>query len=767
MCDKIKRDTICKGKVVQGFKKECAVSCVRARDGSKLPNSCGLWLADGTEDELTLGDLALAKIMRRMLVLELPPQKVVSALTIKDIVYQPKETMSKDISNTEVIAEILEHVHEDDNERSYSLLEKVEGWVCNVHLWSKADALEFMDTWYNGGSNVHSNPGAATSHINSYYDKEPKFRMSAKSFFYKLMSKVIDPNERQELIDKYAPDTLDDTIQVGSDPTLSINTLTQADHRYDISDYAKLVQDIRKVAAFYNGVYFVLKSDNCLEAMTDVQLTKAYPHRVFYKNNHISLAMVIINSVNYISYSSTEFVEPSKHINVNCFNMFHGYKYEPKQNDAYADDFVGLVSFLVDNDKARTVWHEPYDRSTVVLKWLSEIVKHPGTKTRYAIVLQGQQGVGKGTLTDIFGELLRGYSLPNINSMEQITGKFNTALLGIMYANCNELQSAVDAAAAKRVDFNALKTRITDPEMMYELKGGRAWNDISVCNYTFNTNNALAFTIEIGDRRYIVFNTNGDLKGHDDYFNECHEWIKDADRMSAILYYLLHYDEKNEIKVNGLYMTPEKYHIIEGSASDVFLLLVDNAKALSTDGLSEKDINKLRHIYGISGKLKTFRALMAFYCDVIGGKYKLKDGYYSEIIDLITYRTNILGVSANVKMLELKNEDDTGSIELVDDDPKANKDKDKDKDQKQADDEPKSIVDMINTFDDSTVTTWIDGHTITSHKKTYILIAEINEIEDMLLRKRVSDAVKTWRPDKNLYNRDDKRGSRGYVKPSN
>ena len=731
MCDKIKRDSYVKGKLVNGFKKEVACSSVKDKDGKELPNSTNLWLADGTEErELTIADFYLAGIKRKQVVLDIP-NKPVNALTMDDIVFQPNESLSNDLSNLEVIAEILEHVSEEDNIRSFELMKKVQAWICYAQLWNKEDIADVLDKWYNNGSNTHSMPDSAKDFIERYY-KPTASKMSQKTFFYKLMSKVVDEDIRQQLIDKYAPNTLDDTIQIGCDKNLNINILTQADHRYDISQYAQLVADIRKVAAFYNGVYFVLKSNNALEAFTDQQLIKAFPQKIFYHNQHISLAKVIIASVNYISYSSTEFIEPEEHVDSNCFNMFHGYKYEAKQNDVYANDFVTLVSFLLDDDAARV--HEPYDRSAVMLKWISEIIKHPGKKTRYSIILQGQQGAGKGTLTDILGELLKGYSLPNINSMEQITGKFNTALLGIMYANCNELQSSVDVAAAKRIDFNALKSRITDTNMMYELKGGKAWNDINVCNYSFNTNNPLAFTIEIGDRRYIVFNTNDYLIGHDDYFTECHRWLNDPERLSAILYYLLHYDENDEIKVDGRYMTPEKYYIIEASASDAFLFLIDNVTALSTTGLTDKQLLDLRKSFGLTMKPKVFRGIITFYCKTQNGRYVLRDGYCNCITELLDYRAKVLGIGKEVKFLETEN---TGSVE----------------------------TEAAIAESDVDAEAWINANTITSHDKTYILSSEINAIDNKQLKCLVNNVMKTWKPDHNLYTRDNRKRVRGFVKP--
>jgi hypothetical protein len=61
-----------------------------------------------------------------------------------------------------------------------------------------------------------------------------------------------------------------------------------------------------------------------------------------------------------------------------------------------------------------------------VLRWIKNIVANPIAKNEVALILKSLQGTGKTNLfTNIICDLLGVYSEPNMNSVDDIIGKFN------------------------------------------------------------------------------------------------------------------------------------------------------------------------------------------------------------------------------------------------------------------------------------------------------------------------------------------------------
>lgn len=77
-----------------------------------------------------------------------------------------------------------------------------------------------------------------------------------------------------------------------------------------------------------------------------------------------------------------------------------------------------------------------------ILNWISYIIQNPSGKTESAIVLTGKYGSGKNTFTNTICELLKGYSIDNVNKIDEIVGRNNSLLENRKLIVCNELSSA-------------------------------------------------------------------------------------------------------------------------------------------------------------------------------------------------------------------------------------------------------------------------------------------------------------------------------------
>jgi hypothetical protein len=142
--------------------------------------------------------------------------------------------------------------------------------------------------------------------------------------------------------------------------------------------------------------------------------------------------------------------------------------------------------------------------------------QNPNSHLKWATVMIGEEGAGKGTYTDPLCDLWgRAYSNKNINSTSQITSdNIRGVLDGVKIVATNELRSLEKGPA----NFDALKSRITDDT--YTLRN--LYEDPISCqnvnNYFFSTNNYDSIQVGIKDRRYFVLEVSAQQVGNLEYF---------------------------------------------------------------------------------------------------------------------------------------------------------------------------------------------------------------------------------------------------------
>ncbi|KAA6391700.1 MAG: hypothetical protein EZS28_012775, partial [Streblomastix strix] len=107
--------------------------------------------------------------------------------------------------------------------------------------------------------------------------------------------------------------------------------------------------------------------------------------------------------------------------NEGIFSVFQGFKYMQldEVDQIKIEKFLGLVKDTISANDERNV----------------------GKKTETAIILKGLQGIGKNVFTNVLCELLAGYSSKNITDIDDLVGKFNTAIENKMLAIANEMKN--------------------------------------------------------------------------------------------------------------------------------------------------------------------------------------------------------------------------------------------------------------------------------------------------------------------------------------
>ena len=152
-----------------------------------------------------------------------------------------------------------------------------------------------------------------------------------------------------------------------------------------------------------------------------------------------------------------------------------------------------------------------------VLDWIAYPLQNPGKRNNVALVLFGPHGAGKNAFTEIIAKLYGRYAEANITAAEEITGNFNPVREGKVLLVCNELSSV---ESGKLINFDCLKSAITDETFRMNEKGLPVRTCDNVNNYIFVSNHLDCLKLESGDRRYQVLEASGDKIGDVDYFNK-------------------------------------------------------------------------------------------------------------------------------------------------------------------------------------------------------------------------------------------------------
>lgn len=192
------------------------------------------------------------------------------------------------------------------------------------------------------------------------------------------------------------------------------------------------------------------------------------------------------------------------------------------------------------------------------INWLSFIIQNPDKKLPTAVILQGEQGTGKGVLKNLILDNLFGKNVQEINQ-SHLESAFNEYLMGKQIIVANEVIHNENKALLP----NILKNLITDPTITINRKFKKELVTRNFTHWIFCTNNDNPLKIDKDDRRYSVFYSKR-LKGSEE---EAYKFVVDLQQnldyeLNNFYSYLVTYD-CNEALARKPIMTESKKDIIE------------------------------------------------------------------------------------------------------------------------------------------------------------------------------------------------------------
>lgn len=180
----------------------------------------------------------------------------------------------------------------------------------------------------------------------------------------------------------------------------------------------------------------------------------------------------------------------------------------------------------------QNVCHDNDDWYEYLIQWMAHIVRYPENKTGVAIVLSGEEGVGKSIIAEYFGRIFGPY-YKRIDSGSRITGHFNSQFEECLLCNADEA-----VCVYERKSLGALKSLVADKEFTYERKGYDPMIGLNYTNFFIISNDNRIVAPSVSDRRYFVLEVKPTWKGKNNIWNKVINMMNSTGP-GALLDYLL------------------------------------------------------------------------------------------------------------------------------------------------------------------------------------------------------------------------------------
>jgi len=237
---------------------------------------------------------------------------------------------------------------------------------------------------------------------------------------------------------------------------------------------------------------------------------------------------------------------------MDCLNLYTPPGITPREGDV--QPFLDLVNHIFDHDET-AVKH--------VLQFFAYNIQNPGARVRHALVIQGEQGIGKDSLVQAIELVIGEHNTKGDVTLKQVESDFNEWLFGKQFIVFQEMM-----AAGRRNIYNGLKTYITDEYHSINNKHLRLQTIPNRSFYVFLTNYKHALSIDPHDRRMWVWWSKA-TKLTPEFTDIYYRWLRSPQAADALAYFFEHYDTMDFDPNNAPPMTEAKTAMIHQSASEI------------------------------------------------------------------------------------------------------------------------------------------------------------------------------------------------------
>ncbi len=203
---------------------------------------------------------------------------------------------------------------------------------------------------------------------------------------------------------------------------------------------------------------------------------------------------------------------------------------DPRWNERAVNAFLNHVKLMCNRED------EPAD---FLLKWIASFIQNPQRKAAH-LVITGQTGIGKNSLTEVLKELVGGNTLETTDPSRDCWGTFNILMAGANLVIFNEI--------SQKDSFNAegkIKGLVTDRKLTINAKGSNQFQIESFHRFITLSNKDEPYKTSKQDRRNMITEMSPELRENDNYWAYWYDkevGIMSENALLSIYSYLWHYE---------------------------------------------------------------------------------------------------------------------------------------------------------------------------------------------------------------------------------
>ena len=394
--------------------------------------------------------------------------------------------------------------------------------------------------------------------------------------------------------DKYTEISIDDIVPFDrNDSYLWMDFYTEYGGNNNFDDYDELCKEVlpklKKVFAYIGlGKGFYIKKTDNFENLYDISSTKTDFFITFkYEDAKYALSLhkFVAQNAKHLAFNKT-CIKPNQPITTYEFNLWTGFKgVEVEEVD------MELIAPML--DILKSVWANADDTIyKSLLHFFSQQIKTPEEMIRVAIMLFGEQGIGKDFFIQFFSDFVLGRHLvADMIGIHEAVCDFNHHLQGKKLCVVNEMASTKNEF---RSNFDKIKPFITNKNIDIQRKGIDKYQVENISNWIFFSNHRDSMYIEKGDRRYICLEGGNVYKGNHAHFKSVKEQCFNEKCGNHFYTYLMRLTEEDVVDITTLETTPLKKEM---------LLMSENSVETWLHDVTNKDKPKIfktsRYLYSV------------------------------------------------------------------------------------------------------------------------------------------------------------------------
>ena len=214
------------------------------------------------------------------------------------------------------------------------------------------------------------------------------------------------------------------------------------------------------------------------------------------------------------------------------FNTWTGFAVEP-QNGTCDLFMEHILKVVCDGDELLNQW---------LLDWIADLIQQPSEPKGCAVVLRGDEGVGKGTIANIVGELF-GPHYKHLIDDSHLTSNFNAHLLDAVVVFADEITWGGNKKTAGK-----LKGMVTEKNLLGERKGVDAIIYKNMIHMFIASNSEWVIPAGRNSRRWFVLDVPPTKMGDHSYFSSIQDEMENGGK-GAFLQQMLNRPVTSNLRV--------------------------------------------------------------------------------------------------------------------------------------------------------------------------------------------------------------------------